>query len=88
MVACLRLGKGSIIISENLILKFVLHIPNLSCNILSVSKITKDSNCFAKFCDSCCEFHDQHSGRMIGGARMTDGLYYFDNNFLKGGLVV
>ena len=22
---------------------------------------------------------------MIGGARMTDGLYYFDNNFLKGG---
>ncbi|RVW72982.1 hypothetical protein CK203_057440 [Vitis vinifera] len=49
------------------------------------SKITKDSNCFAKFCDSCCEFHDQHSGRMIGSVRMPDGLYYFDNNFLKGG---
>ena len=77
-------GKGSIIIFENLILKFVLHVPNLSCNLFSVSKITKDSNYFAKFCDSHCEFQHQHSGRMIGHARMTNGLYYFDNNFLKG----
>lgn len=78
-------GKGSIFISENLFLKCVLHVPNLSYNLLSVSKIAKNSNCFAKFCDSNCEFHDQHSRRMIGNARKANVLYYFDNNFLKGG---
>ena len=50
-------GKGSIIIYENLILKFVHHVPNL----LLVSKITKDSNYFAKFCDSHCEFEEDDS---------------------------
>ena len=54
-------GKGSIIIYENLILKFVHHVPNLSCNLLLVSKIMKDSNYFAKFCDSHCEFEEDDS---------------------------
>ena len=31
---------------SSLSLKNMLHVPNLSCNLLSVSKITKDLNCF------------------------------------------
>ena len=42
-------GKGPIPISKNLTLNFVLPIPNLSCNLFSVSKFTRDSNCIAKF---------------------------------------
>ena len=34
-------GKGSIPISKNLILNFILHAPNLSCNLFSISNLLK-----------------------------------------------
>lgn len=34
-------GKGSIILSSTLTLHNVLHVPNLSCNLLSISKLTR-----------------------------------------------
>ncbi|KAH9753027.1 protein kinase domain-containing protein [Citrus sinensis] len=73
-------GKGSIPISTNLVLTSVLHVPNLSCNLLSVSKITKDLHCIAKFSPSYCEFQDLCSGKKIGSAREVDGLYYFEED--------
>ncbi|RVW90712.1 hypothetical protein CK203_046455 [Vitis vinifera] len=33
--------------------KTVLRVPNLACNLLPASKLTKESNCIAKFSDSC-----------------------------------
>ncbi|KAL9420128.1 hypothetical protein AB3S75_037830 [Citrus x aurantiifolia] len=72
-------GKGSIVISNTLILHNVLHVPNLSCNLLSVSKITHDLKCCAKFLPNCCEFQELDTGRMIGSAREYGGLYYFDD---------
>ncbi|PON66130.1 hypothetical protein PanWU01x14_111810 [Parasponia andersonii] len=38
-------GKGSIKISKKIELKFVLHVPKFSCNLLSISKLSRDSNC-------------------------------------------
>ena len=38
-------GKGLVKLSKNIDLKYVLHVPKLACNLLSVSKLTKDSNC-------------------------------------------
>lgn len=55
-------GKGSIQLSDSIILKAVLHVPNLSCNLLSISQLTKTSNCTAKFLSSHCVF----SGPTIG----------------------
>ena len=49
-------GKGSIPISKNLTLNFVLYVPNLSCNLFLVNKFTKNSHCVAKFSFHCCEF--------------------------------
>ena len=46
-------GKGSIKISENITLTSVLYIPNISCNLMSISKLTKDFSCIAKFSSSC-----------------------------------
>ena len=37
-------GKGLIQISEKINMKSVLHVPKLTCNLLSVSKLSKDSN--------------------------------------------
>lgn len=43
-------GTGSIVLSKDLTLNCVLLVPNLDCNLLSVSKITRDLNCVAKIC--------------------------------------
>lgn len=48
--------KGLIKLTANIHLTSILHVPNLACNLLSVSKLCKDSNCRATFFDSHCEF--------------------------------
>lgn len=70
-------GKGSIFLSPTVCLKSVLHVPKLACNLLSVSKLSQDSNCCVSFFDSHCVFQEQTSGKMIGSAKLKDGLYYF-----------
>ena len=74
---------GSVKIFEKIELKLVFHVPKFTCNLLSVSKLSRDSNCRVIFFDSHCEFQDQLSGRMIGSARMIDGLYYFDDTLFN-----
>ena len=74
-------GKGLVKLSENIDLKSVLHVPKLTCNILFVSKLTKNSNCRVFFYNSHCEFQDQNSGKKIGSAKLIDDLYYFDGVF-------
>jgi transposase InsO family protein len=71
-------GKGSIKISEQITLQSVLHVPKFACNLLSVHKLSKDTNCSVLFRSSTCVFQDQNSGKMIGTAREMNGLYYFD----------
>ncbi|KAJ9700568.1 hypothetical protein PVL29_006057 [Vitis rotundifolia] len=73
-------GKGLIKTSEEIDLKSILHVPKLTCNLLSVSKLSRDSNCCVIFYESHCIFQDQSSGKTIGSARMINGLYYFEDN--------
>ena len=77
-------GKGQINISNTIELQSVLHVPNLACNLLSVSKLSKDSKCRVIFFDSYCEFQDLSSRKMIGSAKMVNGLYYFDESSNNG----
>ena len=74
-------GRGHINLSASIGLKSVLHVPKLKCNLLSVSKLSKDSNCRVIFCESSCVFQDQKSGMMIGRAKAIGGLYYFEDIF-------
>ncbi|KAJ9707223.1 hypothetical protein PVL29_002286 [Vitis rotundifolia] len=71
-------SKGSIRISELITLNPVLHVPNLSCNLLFISQLTKRSNCSAKFLPSHCVFQDLSLRKTIGSAKKREGLYYFD----------
>ena len=48
----------SIQVSSFLILHNVLHFPNLSCNLLSISKINLDHRFRANFYPSYCEFQE------------------------------
>ena len=77
-------GKGSIRISESITLNLVLHVPNLSCNLLSISQLTKKSNCSAKFLPSHFVFQDLSLGKTIGTIKEREGLYYFDKTNVRG----
>ncbi|KAH7665241.1 RNA-directed DNA polymerase protein [Dioscorea alata] len=68
-------GIGSVIISKEITLKSVLFVPNLDYNLLSISKLTKDLNCVTKFSSTLCEFQALSSGKTIGNAKMSAGLY-------------
>ena len=73
-------SKGIVSISPNRTLHSVLHVPNLSCNLVSISKLTRDLQCVVKFFPSYCEFQDLHLGRMIGSAKECDGLYHLEDH--------
>ena len=68
-------GEGSIYLT-NLCLKSILYVPKLRCNLLSISKITKDMNCKVTFSPTHCVFQDLISEKMIDNAEEKEGLYY------------
>ena len=71
-------GIGSIVLTKDLILKSSLLVPSLTCNLLLVSKLTKDLNCVTNFHSKYCEFQDLESGRMIGNAEESARLYLLE----------
>ena len=73
-------GKGTVSILLNTTPHLVLHVPSLSCNLVSISKLTRELQCGVKFFLSYCEFQDLHSGRTIGSAKEHDGLYYLEDH--------
>ena len=76
-------GIGSVKISDTLILHSVLHVPNLKCSLLSVSKLANDVRCRANFFATYCLFQDLLTGTTIGSARELDGLYYLDGGSIS-----
>ena len=77
-------GHGIDKINPTLSLKSVSHVPNLSYNLSSIGKITKDFNCLVIFTSSSCTFQDSVTGRAIAHAKEKDGLYYIDTNWKIG----
>jgi hypothetical protein len=68
-------GIGLSKLSRDMILNSILHVPNLDCNLLSISKLTRDLNCVAKFFPHLCIFQDLDTGKKIGSAKMYSRLY-------------
>ncbi|RVX10447.1 Retrovirus-related Pol polyprotein from transposon TNT 1-94 [Vitis vinifera] len=68
-------GTGSVVLSRDLTLNSVLLVPNLDCNLLSISKLTKEKRCITNFSSTHCEFQDLDSGKTIGNAEECFGLY-------------
>ncbi|XP_021716606.1 uncharacterized protein LOC110684457 [Chenopodium quinoa] len=69
--------EGRVVLADGITLEHILFVPQLNCNLISVSKLIDDSNCFVRFTNSLCAIHDQSSGSLIGGGERIDGLYYF-----------
>ncbi|KAK8328423.1 hypothetical protein V6Z12_A11G250900 [Gossypium hirsutum] len=81
-------GVGEVHITENFSLDKVLHVPNLSCNLLSISKLTKDEKLLAEFSAIGCVIQEQKSRRMIGTAKVDDGPYVWNKDSTQGGLAL
>ncbi|KAL2903852.1 Retrovirus-related Pol polyprotein from transposon TNT 1-94 [Bienertia sinuspersici] len=69
--------EGRVFLAPGIILEHVLLVPNLNCNLISVSQLIDDSKCFVRFNDSLCAIQDQLSGSLIGAGERRDGLYFF-----------
>ena len=67
-------GIGNIEISPMISLKEVLHVSNLSYNLISISKITKELNCLIKFSPTnCVVFDDRILGRTVSNGKEFNG---------------
>jgi len=73
----LAVNEGSIKLDENLALSNFLHVPCLTCNLISVSQIVDEINCVAVFSKHMCALQDCTSKMLIGVGEHQDGLYYF-----------
>nr|KYP53520.1 hypothetical protein KK1_024658 [Cajanus cajan] len=52
----------------------VLNIPDFKCNLLSVSKLTREHNCALTFVDDLCVIQDLTTRTLIGVGRHQNGL--------------
>ncbi|KAF7810716.1 Retrovirus-related Pol polyprotein from transposon RE1 [Senna tora] len=77
------LGIGSIHLSDTLTLLNVLHVPTLTFNLLSVSKLTRDNHCSAHFKSHACVFQNLTSGKMIGNVEECNGLYLLGSSIFS-----
>ncbi|KAA0066242.1 Beta-galactosidase [Cucumis melo var. makuwa] len=73
-------GKGQIILYDGFSLQNVLHVPKLSYNLLSISKITRELHYKATFLPESVYFQNLNSGRTIGTARHSRGLYILNDD--------
>ena len=67
-------------LSKDLTFNSVLLVPNLDCNILSISKLNKEKRCITNFSSIHYEFQDLDSGKTIGNAEECSGLYILNDS--------
>lgn len=46
--------EGTVMIGNDLVLQNVLYVPGLTCNLISVSQLMDNSNCFVQFTNNLC----------------------------------
>lgn len=68
-------GTSSVRVTQNLYLNSVLHVPDLDCILLSISKLTRDLACVVKFYPNSCVFQDLELAKIIGSVDLCFGLY-------------
>lgn len=70
-------GKYSIVLSQSITLKDIIHVSNLSYSLMSVNKLSQEKHCQTKFFCTRWVFQDLNSGKMIGNAKENWWLYCF-----------
>ena len=71
-------GESSITLTKDLNLNFVLVVPSLNYNLLSVSQVTNSLQCIVIFWPNLCVFKDIRTQRTIGYGTRRGKLYYLN----------
>lgn len=69
------LGRGDYTLPGGVKIKGVLHVPTFNCNLLSVSRLTKNLQCAVTFFPDFCVMQGLRSRNLIGAGKYTRGLY-------------
>lgn len=75
---------GDISLDKNIFLKDVLFIPDFSCNLISIHRLTQDLDCTVTYDKNCCVMQDLTSKRTIGLGDLHDGVYVFKGSTQQG----
>ncbi|XP_026397593.1 uncharacterized protein LOC113292991 [Papaver somniferum] len=68
---------GTIILPGGLRLENVLYVPQLNCNLISVTQMTDESICVVQFTNKLCVIQDLWTRKVIRVGVRQDGLYFF-----------
>ena len=71
-------GSETVKPTSSITLSYVLSLSNLTFNLISVSKLTKNLNCSVSFFPDHCVFQDLMTKRIFGKGHVSDGLYILD----------
>ena len=72
---------GSFVILSNpkpFYLHNILHVPNITKNLLIISQFTHDNNVVIEFYSTCCLVKDKNSRAMLLQGTLKEGLYQLD----------
>ncbi|GJZ52820.1 retrovirus-related pol polyprotein from transposon TNT 1-94 [Tanacetum coccineum] len=70
--------EGDVCFDNGFVLRNVMYVPELTCNLLSVPQLLDKGNCIVQFAPTICVIQDLTSRTVIGaGERMDGGLFYF-----------
>ena len=68
---------GSIVLKDGLVIHNVLFVPQLTCNLISVTQLNDELNCCVQFTNKLCVIQDLSTRTVIGVGERYDGLYFF-----------
>lgn len=75
---CNSLRYGTVRLTYSTTLSNVLSLPKLDFNLLYVSKVIGDFNCYISFFPNHCSFCDLMTNQVIGKGLVFDNLYILD----------
>ena len=64
--------------TSSITLSSTLSLPKLAFNLISVSKVSRDLNCYISFFPDHCLFCDLKTNKVIGKGHVSNDLYIFD----------
>ncbi|GAA0148133.1 hypothetical protein LIER_07657 [Lithospermum erythrorhizon] len=74
---------GTVVLFDTLQLEGCLYVPSFKYNLLSVSKLAKESNIQAVFDSKCCILQDFKTSKVLAVAKEANGLYVLDSSSLS-----
>lgn len=75
---------GTVALTSSIRLQDVLYIPQFSCNLISIHKLTRDLKCTVTYSPCACLIQDQLTRTMISSGDLCDGVYILNRVATRG----